>query len=371
NEKYQKKDTSLKQINLIKNNFNTLIKIKKDLKKLTFKQELLENILPILEKNRKEYIDNILSSIAEEAEELYLKIHPNEQLGNLLLSLSPNKQSSLNFTGKFQNTENIPPQAYYSDSHLDTLGVCIFLSLAKYFNNEIIVLDDVLTSVDQPHMSRFIDMLCEESKNFSQIFIATHYRPWKEQYKFHRKSSAHVQLLELAPWSIDNGIRIDKTKLSLEELIKLQNTTPFPRESIISKSGLMLESLLDHISLLYKLPMPRKPSPHYTLGELFNSFSSDFKKKLKVKKISADQEKEFELEKIINKLQDIAWIRNIIASHWNEDGMHYSDSDVLYFSKNVLEFAKLLICDNCKSLPTKKKNNEWVCYCETSKLISE
>jgi recombinational DNA repair ATPase RecF len=89
--------------------------------------------------------------------------------------LNPKFIGSLGFTGHFQGKDDIQPQAYYSESHLDTLGVCIFLALAKKYvdENTIVILDDVITSIDQTHMTRFINMLHDETGNFNQLMLHT------------------------------------------------------------------------------------------------------------------------------------------------------------------------------------------------------
>ncbi len=76
-----------------------------------------------------------------------------------------------------------PPQAYFSESHLDTLGLCVFLALAALDApaETILVLDDVLASIDKPHVERLIEMLYAEATKFRHCIITTHYRPWKER----------------------------------------------------------------------------------------------------------------------------------------------------------------------------------------------
>src|SRR5690606_40582059 len=62
---------------------------------------------------------------------------------------------------EFGGKKDAPPQAYFSDSHLDTLGLCVFLALAERDAPEekLLVLDDVLGSVDEPHVERIIGMV--------------------------------------------------------------------------------------------------------------------------------------------------------------------------------------------------------------------
>jgi len=44
--------------------------------------------------------------------------------------LDPKKKASLEIAANFFSLENAPPAAYFSDSQLDTLGLCIFIVIA-------------------------------------------------------------------------------------------------------------------------------------------------------------------------------------------------------------------------------------------------
>ena len=363
---YQANQKQLDQLNLIKTAYLSLKNTEKKIEKLNKKTEFLQKILNIMEPERKTYIDNLLSNISQDIGSLYVKLHPKEGVQDISLYLKSKGTGSLEIKSSFQEVK-APPQAYFSDSHLDTLGICIFIAMAKYFKNDIIVLDDVVTSVDQQHLSRFIKMLHDENKHFSQIILTTHYRPWREKYKFYRQPNSNIQLIELsALWSIERGIRSSQTKLSIEELEILKNQTPFDRQNAGSKAGIFLESVLDYLSLLYECRLPRRPEPQYTLGELMNCFSKKFTDKLKVKKGNDDF---VPLSSVINELfQTAETIRNQVGAHWNIAGMDISDQEVMTFLDKTLELGKTLICNECGELPQQKKQDCWQCGCGQTEL---
>lgn len=117
-------------------------------------------------------------------------------MGGIRLYLKPKVRGSLEYDAAFQDSTQIPPQAYYSDAHLDTLGICMFLALAKHFNddNTIIVLDDVMTSADEAHRERFMNVLHDEADNFCHMIVTTHYRPWRDFYRIGGGPANKVQL---------------------------------------------------------------------------------------------------------------------------------------------------------------------------------
>lgn len=360
---YNKDNRSLHQLNLIKTSLKSLKETKQKIEELNNKKEFLNRILQIIKNERKSYVENILNSISNDIENLYSKLHPEEGLCNIKLFLNPTYQASLEIKSNFQNKSDIPPQAYFSDSHLDTLGICVFIAMAKYFKNNIIVLDDVLTSIDQPHIERFIQILHDENKYFNQIILTTHYRPWREKYKFYRHPSSNIQLIELYPfWTIEKGIRSSQTKLSIEELEILKEQNPFDRQIAGSKAGILLESIFDHLTLLYGLFLPRKPEPIYTLGELMSCFPKLLINNMQIQNINGDK---ILLSNFINEIFQITEpIRNKVGCHWNNIGQHFSDHQIKSFLEKTIVLGKILVCDQCGGLPNRKKLDCWKCSCE-------
>ena len=152
---------SINQRNAVKGHNDTHIEKLKIAGSFAGLSQKLNKALAIVSQQRKAYVEGVLLAISGEVEKLYAKLHPGEGIGKIRFYLKPNAIGSLEFDAQFQTAPEIPPQAYYSESHLDTLGICVFLALAKYFmtDNTIVVLDDVVTSVDGPHLDRFMRLL--------------------------------------------------------------------------------------------------------------------------------------------------------------------------------------------------------------------
>ena len=266
----------------------------------------LTKALAIVEAKRKEFVDGVLESISGEVDSLYQKIHPGEPIGNLRLFLDPKKKGSIKFEGTFAGINNVSPQAYYSESHLDTLGACVFLALARRYadNSTIIALDDVFTSVDQSHLERIIEMLHEATTGFSHVLLTTHYRPWRDRYKNLRGPIANVQLIELGQWSPTTGIIHSATKMSVAELTDCLDNFVLDRQAIASKAGILLENILDILALKYRGKVPRQPSLKYTLGDLMAALNKKLKKTLKIEVLNEEGiiVKEFKIEDTLNDL---------------------------------------------------------------------
>lgn len=354
------------QISLIQRSYGNYFEKKNEAEKCAKKAEKIKMLLQEIEQVRKKAVDSVLSGISSSVEKMYSRIHPDEGIGSVKFYLDPKKSESLEFDGTFQGN-SVPPQAYYSESHLDTLGICVFLALSQYnCHDGVVLLDDVLTSVDQQHMGRFIDMLEEEAKSFQQVIVTTHYRPWRDRYRMPVKQSNEVQLIQLLPWTSDSGVRHTRTKFYVDEIRESINDPKFDRQKVASKSGILLEHLLDELSLKYECKVPRKSDHRYTLGEFFDAIDSKIRKIMAVSKNLADT---VALQKILDDIQNTTFVRNEVGCHYSETGALLADEDVRDFGNKVVNFSELLLCEYCGSFPNKNKSGTyWECNCNKLKL---
>jgi recombinational DNA repair ATPase RecF len=357
--------------NSIKVNSESSQKLQEEFSKSEKMIVLAKSTLQLLESERKTFIDTELSSISAEVENMYHTIHPNEGLGNVRLFLNHNYQGSLNLTADFYSANDITPQSLYSESHLDTLGICIFLALAKKESNKdvILILDDVVMSVDERHLDRIIDLIHTQSEFFSQIFISTHYRPWRERYRNNRAPNSNIQFVELRSWSKENGIRIAKPMLVLNEIQEfLSDPSKFHREHLASTTGRFLEALLDFLTLNFGCRLKRRPTNDYTLSDLLDSFSKDLLKLMKVQRmmplLSGGFEKDKFLEEVylkdtIDAIKNLKAVRNQVGAHYTFEGALVSDNDIEDFAKLTIQLATLLTCPVNGNLPDKKNSGSF------------
>ncbi|MDQ3819152.1 MAG: AAA family ATPase [Acidobacteriota bacterium] len=356
----------LNQLKAIKNLLEAVKRTKAEARGYERVYNRLVTFYEIVEARRKAYVEDVLQNISGTVEELYMKIHPNEPVGDFRFYLKRNVMGSLEFDSRFETASKVPPQAYYSESHLDTLGICIFLAMAKLRNptNSIIVLDDVVTSVDRNHLARFISMLHDVADDFSQLILTTHYFPWREEYR--RGNNPKLQLIELRGWTRTGGIQRLKTRPFIEELRALVADPAFDRQILASRAGIFLEYLLDFITYQYECPVPRQPNPNLTLGQLDAAISSKLGKLLFVKKVGAGgaPDQELELYPMIKDATQWMWVRNQVGAHFNRCGDDVPDGQIKEFGEATLKLADTLLCGGCGTLPNKNKSGSyWECHC--------
>ncbi|NOT76998.1 MAG: hypothetical protein HOP08_18905 [Cyclobacteriaceae bacterium] len=362
---------SLNFSNSIKSNHNSVLQLTKKCNQLETLVNQAKPALVIVETTRKEFIDSELRSISGEVESMYRKIHPNEGLGNVKLFLNRTYQSSLSLTADFHSVSDVTPQSVYSESHLDTLGICIFIALAKKESNKdlVLVLDDVVMSVDEKHLDRIIDLIHDEAKHFAHVIISTHYRPWRERYRNHRAPSADVQFVELRGWTKERGITQAKPQLVLEEL-RHYLVTPenFHRENLAGTTGRFLEAILDFLTFNFQCRLKRKPGADYTLNDLLDALSNNLLKILKVHQMepladgkysTTNHTAEIALKPVIENIKTLKAVRNQVGAHFTYDGALVSDSDIEEFAKATIQLAELLICPVDGNLPDRNKTGSF------------
>jgi energy-coupling factor transporter ATP-binding protein EcfA2 len=316
-------------------------------------QTELSSLVPRLEKShqilideRRQFVDEILNRIAQRVGELYEEIHPGEGLNKISLELDPDKRASLEVLSRFPGANVCPPGAYLSESHLDTLGVCIFLALAELDEpeNVILVLDDVIASVDEPHVDRIIDLLYVVSQKFAHCVLTTHYTPWKEKYRWGKLKTGECQFIELGKWSFDDGIVGRGTTLRIERLREQLSVSHPEVTEVSATAGVVLEALLDFLTLTFNCGVPRRIGKP-TLGDLLPPIKPKLRKALRVEVYDQPDllTQEIELGPILDKLEKLVQVRNVVGAHYNQLAFELPDKDGLDFAQFVLELADAIV----------------------------
>jgi recombinational DNA repair ATPase RecF len=301
---------------------------------------------------RQKFTDSIISNIAKDVGRLYEKVHPGEGLDKIALDLDSARRASLKLGASFAG-HDAPPQAYFSQSHLDTLGLCIFLALAlrDHPADTVLILDDVLGSVDEPHVERVIDMIYEVSSAFQHTIVTTHYRPWREKYRWGwLKPERACQFIELTSWTIEDGIRYVNALPEIERLRMLLVESPIDLQAVCGKAGVILEAVLDYLTQKYECAVPRRHGAAYTLGDLLPAISSKLRDALKVEMrdgitdAAAPPSGTVELKPILSELTRIAQARNAFGAHFKTISFELLDSEAIGFAKHVVMLADAMIC---------------------------
>lgn len=335
----------------------------------------LTKILTCMEEERHLFTSAILASIATEVGRLYEIVHPGEGQSKISLDLDPGKRASLEIGASFCG-QNTPPQAYFSDSHLDTLGLCVFIALSSMDqpSDTILVLDDILASVDEPHVERLIEMIYAEVMRFQHCVITTHYRPWKQKLRWGWLKNGECQFVELAKWTSTSGMTLIRSIPDVDRLKKLLAESPPDPQLVCAKAGVILEAALDFLTLQYECAVPRRQIGAYTLGDLLPSIDKKLRQAMKVEvlkgKDSAGQPvyETVSLTSVLDELLRIAQVRNVFGCHFNEISFDFLDSDAIGFGNQVSALMSILTDDVAGWPKNGKSGSYWATTGETRRL---
>jgi len=149
----------------------------------------------------------------------------------------------------------------------------------------------------------------------------------------------------------------------------------FDRQAVSSKAGILLESILDDLSLHYGCSLPRKKQNEYTLGTLLDGCSKLFSRHALTVQINANwntdgQPEDWqptEASRTYDQVKAMQFIRNQVGCHFNLGGMNIPDGDVREFGTATIVFVEALTCPNCGSLATRTSNDGTHLRCSCSK----
>lgn len=336
----------------------------------------LQQMLDVIGQQRRAIIDGILRGIAKEVGALYEMVHPGEGLSKITLQLDQARRSSLQIEATFGEHDGVPPMAYFSQSHLDTLGLCIFVALARRGapRKTILVLDDVITSVDEPHVDRVIGMLYSQAQHFQHCIFTTHYGPWRQKYRWGFLKTGDCAFVELGRWTLDDGITLIGAVPELERLRRLLSDSTPDVQAACSKAGVVLEAVLNFLTLQYQCAVPRKHDGSYALGDLLPSITKKLKEALAIEIISADAsgarvaQKRIMLEPVLSELDKIRNVRNLSGAHFNALSFELLDTDALRFAQLVFDLASAVIDEEHGWPKSDKSGSYWSNSGDTRRL---
>lgn len=335
----------------------------------------LKRALDIVVEERQRYTDKVLADIAEEVGRLYERVHSKEGLSKISLQLDPKKRASLAINTTFHGAV-APPTAYFSDSHMDTLGLCIFLANAKLNDPRatILVLDDVLGSVDEPHVERLIDMLIDECQGFRHCLIATHYGPWRRRHQWRMLRDGKCQFVELGKWTRDGGVSQVGSLDHIDQLRHFLAQAAPDAQSICGKAGTVLEALLKFVAVTYALRLPYRTDAQYTLGELLDAMDGKLRKALRAEVAepaaggTGSTYRSVPLEPLLDELKRIAQVRNVLGAHFNELSFDLLDSDAVNFGRRVHDLAEALTDSESGWPQSKASGSHWATKNDSRRL---
>lgn len=121
----------------------------------------------------------VIQEISEDISRMWTILHPDEQIEDVHLYLPEDNNKAIDIALKFHGKEQDSPRLTLSEGYRNSLGICIFLAMAKReasFDRPLI-LDDVVISLDRNHRGMVVQIL-EDEFSTRQVIVLTHDRDW-------------------------------------------------------------------------------------------------------------------------------------------------------------------------------------------------
>jgi hypothetical protein len=233
------------------------------------------------------------------------------------------------------------PRGLYSEGHIDSLGLCLFLAIRKMHHGQcrdlsLLVLDDVLHSVDGDHRKRTAELIFEEFSDH-QLIITTHDPIW---YRYlcqnAQRCGRPFTMKRIAGWSLAEGPKWGDHLADYEWLASPDGVRALPKDRA-SKAGRLLEELLMNCCDRTSTAVPFRIKADYTIDPLWTSFYA------KAKKHKGFWER---AESTLAEIEATREIRNF-GSHWNMWSQQLTDKEAERFVNAALGFRALVFCEEC------------------------
>ena len=156
------------------------------------------------EKARDAVLEGLYSRIADRFVQFYKVLHDHE--GDHFGARLQPQGAGVTFEVDFMGRGTHPPHALHSEGHQDSMGVCLFLALNEELAKGdlgLIVLDDVMMSVDTGHRKDVCRLLAEQFTE-CQFVITTHDKTWAKQLRQEGVVEAR-QVVEFTGWTLEGG----------------------------------------------------------------------------------------------------------------------------------------------------------------------
>ena len=290
-------------------------------------------------KRQEQALNIFLQIFSQDINDYYTAMNPNEKVEDIkLVPLNDRNDELVGITIEydFYDERKSPPIAYLSESHINCLGLSFYLASVKAFNkqNRFFILDDIISSFDRPHRTRFARLLTSKFNDY-QILLLTHEREFYELISSEVKSKGW--LLQDLHWSKENGtvlkLPLIDYKTQIEEKFKNRDTNDLG--NLIRK---YLERQLKSIALEIEAKVAFRHNDineKRMASELLDAVQSKLSKASKELKVLAD----------IPKIKGMPMLLGNTTSHDNEFQESIEDLEVMW--EDVRNLIHHFFCSDC------------------------
>ncbi len=156
-----------------------ILKLENEVARINRITECLASGETAIRSHIKTQTQEIIGQISGDIQNLWGKLHPGEPIKDVRLYIPNDADKAIDICLTFFGVEQPSPRLTLSEGHRNSLGLCIFLALARRANSETrpIFLDDIVSSWDREHRGMLNNIL-KDGLGSRQILLFTHDREW-------------------------------------------------------------------------------------------------------------------------------------------------------------------------------------------------
>jgi energy-coupling factor transporter ATP-binding protein EcfA2 len=122
--------------------------------------------------------DTIINEISGDVRRMWSILHPNEAIDGVRLRHPDEVEKAIDIELSFYGVDLKSPRLTLSEGYRNSLGLCVFLSMARRDQDDTpVILDDVVVSLDRNHRGMIVELLEKEFPG-RQVLVFTHDREW-------------------------------------------------------------------------------------------------------------------------------------------------------------------------------------------------
>jgi hypothetical protein len=142
----------------------------------------------------------VIEDISSDVQQMWAILHPGERIEDVRLYIPDGSDKAIDIALCFHGVDQESLRLTLSEGHRNSLGLCIFLAMAKReaAMDRPLFLDDVVVSLDRSHRGMFAEILTKEFSG-RQVIVLTHDREWYTELK-HQLGGSDWEFRALLPW---------------------------------------------------------------------------------------------------------------------------------------------------------------------------
>lgn len=284
-------------------------------------------------------IESILHKSSNYLSSSFKELSNADYVKDIRLSVGNKTQVSFNIDVELSNGKIVSPTDVFSEANYDLMILLLYLSIIRVGvdlgQSPVLILDDVLQSVDSTIRTNFIDYILKNLSTW-QLIVTCHDRLWLEQlrYMFNLRGHAFKEY-HIYNWSFNMGPLIKEVKgrvvdHTLKEAIATNNV-----RIIAAVAGPFLEMICNELSVSLKCSIKRVALDKYTLGDLWPAVRKALSKT--------------SLSQTAEEVDRLLFIRNLLGCHYNQWADALNDEEVLRFANSIQSLYEESYCAKCLS----------------------